>query len=359
MEYKITLPLAHDIETKTILKQCISANKKLAELKGIANTIPNEEILINTLILQEAKHSSEIENIITTQDDIFKAELFNDYKINVATKEVQNYIHALHNGFKSIRKNKILTINNILAIQENLEQNKAGFRKLLGTELKNDKTGEVIYTPPPPQEIIILMHNLEIFINNDEISDLDPLIKMAIIHHQFESIHPFYDGNGRTGRIINILYLICKDLLNTPILYLSRYIIENKSEYYRLLQYVRDNNKWEEWILFILKGIEQTAAQTIELVKKIEALMYKFKHKIRQELPKIYSQDLLNNIFKHPYTKIEFLEQELGIQRKTAAKYLDALVGQELMTKEKIGKYNYYINTKLVNIFIDIKSNKI
>ena len=348
------LPLKQDIETKEVLKLCIKANKKLAELKGVSNTIPNEEILINTLILQEAKDSSEIENVITTQDEIFKAELFNDYKINVATKEVQNYIKALRTGFDKIRINKILTNNNILDIQEDLEKNKAGFRKLLGTSLKNDKTGEVIYTPPQnSQEIIDLMSNLEQFINDDEMSDLDPLIKMAIIHHQFESIHPFYDGNGRTGRIINILYLICKDLLNTPILYLSRYIVKNKAQYYSLLQSVRDNKTWEEWIIFILIGVEQIAAETIDLVKKIENLMQRFKHKIRQELPKIYSQDLINNIFKHPYTKIEFLEKELNLERRTASKYLNLLVENKIMIKQKVGKYNYYINIELLDIFLN------
>jgi len=348
------LPLKQDIETKDVLKLCIKANKKLAELKGVSNTIPNEEILINTLILQEAKDSSEIENVITTQDEIFKAELFNDYKINVATKEVQNYIKALRTGFDKIRINKILTNNNILDIQEDLEKNKAGFRKLLGTSLKNDKTGEVIYTPPQnSQEIIDLMSNLEQFINDDEMSDLDPLIKMAIIHHQFESIHPFYDGNGRTGRIINILYLICKDLLNTPILYLSRYIVKNKAQYYSLLQSVRDNKTWEEWIIFILIGVEQIAAETIDLVKKIENLMQRFKHKIRQELPKIYSQDLINNIFKHPYTKIEFLEKELNLERRTASKYLNLLVENKIMIKQKVGKYNYYINIELLDIFLN------
>ncbi len=228
-----------------------------------------------------------------------------------------------------------------------MEGNGAGFRKLPGTELKNERTGKVIYTPPQNQATIIkLMSNLEHFINDDRLSDADPLVKMAIIHYQFESIHPFYDGNGRTGRIINILYLVLKNLLNIPVLYLSRYIIENKSDYYRLLQAVRDKNEWAEWVLYMIKAVEITSRQTILIVKGIKELMADYKKIICKEVS-FYSQELLNNLFRYPYTKIEFVTNDLQINRKTALKYLDELTKIGLLTKHKIWRTNYYINEAL------------
>jgi len=346
------LPLIVDVETKKVLKQVALAHRYLAELKGIAATIPNEQILINTLTLQEARDSSAIENIITTHDELFRAELQTDLILNTATKEVQNYASALRKGFELVRHDKILTLNHIKQIQAELEGNNAGFRKQLGTTLKNAATGEVIYTPPQhPEDIEQLMSNLEQYLNNDELSDIDPLIKMAIIHHQFESIHPFYDGNGRTGRIINVLYLVCKDLLQLPILYLSRYIIENKQNYYQLLQQVRESSNWENWLLFMLNGVIETAQRTIQLISEIKALMQKYKHRIRSELPKIYSQDLLNNLFKHPYTKIEFVMTDLGVSRITATGYLEDLVALNLLEKHKMGRSNYYLNRPLYQLF--------
>lgn len=351
------LPVPVELETKAVLKQALAAHRYLAELKGVAATIPNEQILISTLTLQEARDSSAIENIITTQDELFKAELQANYALSTATKEVQNYATALREGFEAVRKNKILSFSHILRIQQKLEQNNAGLRKLPGTNLKNARTGEVVYTPPQhPDEIESLMHNLALYMNDDELSDIDSLIKMAIIHHQFESIHPFYDGNGRTGRIINILYLVCKDLLDLPVLYLSRFVVENKNDYYRLLQLVRDTGEWEEYLLFMLKGVEETAKQTIEMVKSINKLMQQFKRTIRKELPKIYSQDLLNNLFKHPYTKIEFVMRDLMVERKAAARYLNALVDLGLLQKEKVGTSNYYLNPPLIDVFINVKA---
>ncbi len=212
----------------------------------------------------------------------------------------------------------------------------------------NDKTGEVIYTPPQDYTAIVeLMNNLEKFINTDEMMDADPLIKIALIHHQFESIHPFYDGNGRTGRIINILYLIQKNLLDLPVLYLSRYLIQHKGEYYRLLQQVREKGDWESWILYMLNGIEQTANESIVLIKNIRALMQEYKQNIRSNLPKLYSQDLLNNLFKYPYTKIEYIEAELDVSRSTAIRYLESLVKTGILKKQKIGRDNFYINQRL------------
>ncbi len=344
------LPVQKDIETKKVLKKLASAHRALAELKGVVSTIPNENILINTLGLQEAKDSSAIENIITTHDDIYKADLNLDAFKSLNAKEVQNYISALKKGFALISEKNILTNNDIIEIQSELEKNKAGFRKLPGTALKNASTGEIIYTPPQDYaEIIELMSNLEQFINDDTMSDFDPLVKMAIIHYQFESIHPFYDGNGRTGRIINVLYLVMKDLLNLPILYLSRYIILNKKDYYRLLQEVRETDDWENWVLFMLDAVEQISRETIELIEKIRNLIFEYKNILRNNY-KFYSQDLLNNLFKHPYTKIEFVERDLGVSRVTAAKYLNELAKDGVLRKEKLGTGNYYINEKLMNL---------
>ena len=344
------LPIEKDIETKKVLKKLASAHRALAELKGVVSTIPNENILINTLGLQEAKDSSAIENIITTHDEIYKAELNLGGLKSLNAKEVQNYISALKKGFSFIAENKILTNNNIIAIQSELEKNNAGFRKLPGTTLKNATTGEIVYTPPQEySEVVELMKNLEQFINDDAMSDFDPLVKMAIIHHQFESIHPFYDGNGRTGRITNVLYLVMKDLLNLPVLYLSRYIILNKGAYYTLLQEVRETNKWENWVLFMLEGIEQVSKETIVLIRKIRYLILEYKNILRNNY-KFYSQDLLNNLFKHPYTKIEFIEKDLGVSRVTAAKYLNTLAEDGLLIKQKLGTGNYYINESLMNL---------
>lgn len=341
------LPFKEDLETKRVLKALPSAHAALAELKGIASTIPNQNILINTLGLQEAKDSSAIENIITTHDDLYKSELNLEAFKSLDAKEVQNYIAALKTGFKIIDKRGMLTNNTIQKIQEVLENNKAGFRKMPGTALKNSNSGEVIYTPPQDyNEIIKLMANLERYINQDDIQDYDPLIKMALIHYQFESIHPFYDGNGRTGRIINILYLIMQSLQNLPILYLSSYIIRHKPDYYRLLQSIRNENSWEEWLLFMIQGIEITSKETIELISDIRILMLDFKHRLRSNY-KFYSQDLLNNLFKHPYTKIEFVVQDLGISRITAANYLNKLADDKMLTKKKLGTGNYYINEDL------------
>ena len=355
----ILLPPNKDLETKAVLKKLLSTHRYLAELKGKAVSIPNESILINTLVLQEAKDSSEIENIITTHDELYKAQLFNNISGNAAAKEVSNYAEALKHGFELVRTNKILTLNHILEIQKILEQNDAGFRRVPGTALINQNTGETIYTPPQDYDTIVkLMTNLEAYLNNADISNIDSLIKMAVIHYQFETIHPFYDGNGRTGRIINILYLVLNNLLDLPILYLSRYIIKHKNDYYRLLQHVRNTGEWEEWILFILDGIEQTSKETIVLIAEIKKLMLEYKHGIRDKLKKIYSQDLLNNLFRHPYTKIEFLCEELNISRKTASNYLNELTEYGFLEKQKIWKTNFYVNVPLYNMFKqDFKPN--
>jgi len=344
------LPLGIDLETKPVLKKLAHAHRALAELKGAAGLVPNEGILLNTLSLQEAKDSSAIENIITTQDDLYRSDATADRFASLAAKEVHSYALALRDGFRAVRETRLITNNDIEALQATLERNRAGFRKLPGTALKNH-IGEVVFTPPQQHnEILRLMANLERFVNADEETDLDPLVKMAVIHHQFETIHPFYDGNGRTGRILNVLYLVKVGLLDSPVLYLSRYINQNKADYYRLLQLVRTEGAWESWVLWMLEGVEQTSRQTTRLVHAIRALMQTYKARIRNELPRIYSQDLLNNIFSHPYSKIAFVERDLGVSRLTATRYLDQLAGIGVMQKVRFGRDNYYINHALMDL---------
>jgi Fic family protein len=350
------LPPDIDVESKAVLRKTAQAHKALAELKGVVTSIPNQNILIETLTLREARESSAVENIISTFAEVYQSNLFTQQFASSEAKEVHLYAKALKAGFQLVKKQGLLTQNYILQVQEIVEGNSAGFRKLPGTRLLNDKTGEVIYEPPQDHDtIVLLMANLEKFINDDSMMDADVLVKMAIIHHQFESIHPFYDGNGRTGRIINILYLIQKGLLDLPVLYLSRYIIRNKNDYYRLLQKVRDKNEWEEWILYMLDGIEKTADESIVLIGKIKNLMQQYKQTIRTKLPKLYSQDLLNNLFKYPYTKIEYFQRELDVSRSTAIRYLTALEKEKLLKKQKIGRDNFYINKPLFDL---LASNK-
>ena len=354
-----TLPLAFDVESKEILRQVNKANRALAELKGVATTIPNEAILINTLTLQEAKESSEVENIVTTQDDLYKAEIdVGKQLITAATKEVLRYRETLQLGFQLVKEEAQLSNKIVKKIQMYLVGNQAGFRSQAGTMLKNGQ-GETVYTPPQSRDDIErAMANLEAFINRPEMCEIDPLIKMAIIHHQFESIHPFYDGNGRTGRIINVLYLVINRLLDLPILYLSRYITQNESQYYSLIQAIRDkgeenSREWQEWILFILKGVEQTALDTTRLVQGISALMQRHKQTLRPLFGKNYRHELLNNLFYHPYTKIEFMQRDLMVQRKTAAKYLNVMVEAKVLVVVKIGRENYYINRELMELFLN------
>ncbi len=340
---------ASRFDTPAILKRLASSSRKLAELKGIAASIPNQGILINTLGLQEAKDSSEIENIVTTHDELFKDAVLPEAFANPAAKEVLRYRQALRLGYEQVVKTGLITTNHIIAMQAELERNNAGFRKLPGTSLKNG-SGEMVYMPPQdPNDIVALMTDLEGFINDTEGLALDPLIKMALIHHQFESIHPFYDGNGRTGRIINVLYLVKEGLLDVPVLYLSSHIVRTKSDYYRLLQTVRDNDAWEEWVLYMLEAIEQTAGQTITTIHAIKEALFDYKHRIRAGF-KFYSQDLINNLFNHPYTKIEFVQEDLKVSRLTATKYMDALDAAGFVKKHKIGRSNYYINVALNQI---------
>ena len=334
-------------ESPPVLKALASASRKLAEFKGVAASIPQQDILINSLGLQEAKDSSAIENIVTTHDELFRDSVFPDVA-NPAAKEVLRYGRSLRVGWDALRLQGILTTNHLLEIQRTLEPGKAGFRRLPGTELR-DQHGAVVYTPPQPDQVPQLMSELDYFINDAARFDADPLIKMALIHHQFESIHPFYDGNGRTGRILNVLYLVQHGLLDTPILYMSRYIVRTKPEYYRLLQDVRERQAWQEWVVYLLTAVEETAGDGIRTVVAIRTAMLDFKHRIRAGY-KFYSQDLINHLFGQPYTRIRALQRDLDVSRSTAANYLEALTAGGFLEKRRAGRSNYYINTALYRI---------
>jgi len=349
------LPPSVDLETKKVLKRVNEANRELASLNGFSRTIPNQYILIRALSLQEAKDSSEIESIITTTDELYQAELFERESTSPQAKEVRNYAEALLQGYDQIRKGELLTVNNICAIQRVLEKNDAGIRKQAGTTLKNAATGEIVYTPPQDYDTVIsLLGNLEQVINSDDFwPDIDPLIKMAVIHYQFESIHPFYDGNGRTGRIINVLYLVLKKLLDAPILYLSRYIISHKSDYYRCLQEVRTRNNWEDFILFILDAVIETSKMTAATIKKIDESMLRTKRFLREKF-KFYSRDLVDALYLFPYTRIQHLQDHLHISRNTAASYLNQLADRGILQKMTRGKNVYFINMELFQILSTI-----
>ena len=338
-----------NLKTNKILEQLTLASRALAELKGYSNTIPNMHILINAVTINEAKDSSAIENIVTTHDDIYKVLTESGYKEENA-KEVVDYRNAIWLGYEQIKKDGYINTNTIIKIQGTIEHDNAGIRKLPGTELKNSITGETIYTPPQSeQEIRTYLKNLEDFINNNE-DGIDPLIKVCLIHYQFESIHPFYDGNGRTGRILNILYLVLNKLIDSPILYLSKYINKTKQEYYKLFNEVRNNNNFEGWILYILKGIEITSKETITLIEKIQNEMKTYKEEFRNKLPKIYSKELLESLFYEVYTKISYIERACNVTRLTASSYLNQLEEIGLLESEKVGRERLYKNTRLIKL---------
>ena len=339
-------PLPDKYESIKLWKQESFARSAIAELKGIANIIPNQSILINAIVIQESQDSSEVENIITTKDKLYQA-MSVLKNIDAETKKVMFYREALYAGWEKVKKQGFISINDIIAIQKILIKNDAGIRKTPGTALVNDKIGKIMYSPPDePETLNKLLKNLTEYLNGDENS----LIKIGIIHYQFESIHPFYDGNGRTGRIINILYLLLKKYLEIPILYLSSFIIKNKSKYYELLRNVTKNDEWEEWILFILKGIELTAKETIVKIKKIKNLLDKTIEHIKEKLPKFYSKELVELLFENPYCKVEFLVNELGIERKAASRYLHQISEIGILELKKIGRENIFINIELMEI---------
>ncbi len=336
--------------SEAVYRKTISANKALAELKGLAGTIPNQTIILNSLILKEAKDSSEIENIVTTQDELYRAFTSDQAPINPAVKEVMNYKEALWGGFSRLNRRGFISVGDIGIIQEVLIGNDAGLRKQPGTALKNDRTGKTIYTPPQGIDVIQdKLRNLEEYVNAED-EHTDPLIKMAIIHYQFESIHPYYDGNGRTGRILNVLYLIQQKLLDLPILYMSSYIIKNKQKYYKGLDQVRTINKWEDWIIYILDSVEQTAKDTITVIREIKASLQSSIGKAKIEAPKIYSKELIEALYFQPYSRIPNLEAALGISRFTASKYLKELEKIGFLKGERAGREMIYINLPLFEV---------
>lgn len=342
-------PRREKVETLEILRQLGKSANSLGELKGIAKTIPNQAMLINAVVLQEAKDSSEIENIITTQDELYEA-LTTNSKYTSEIKEVINYRSAIFLGQQMIKKQGFLRLKDIEELQNTIVENNAGIRNMPGTVLKNDKTDEIVYTPPQEKnEILDLLSN---FLENYNLNqnDISPLINLAILHYQFESIHPFYDGNGRTGRILNILYLIINGLLDTPILYLSSYINENKSEYYRLLQAVNTADEWEEWILYMLKAIEETANKTIIKINLIKELLDNTIKIAQENASKIYRKELIELLFEQPYSKIDFVVNRLGVERKSGSRYLKKLAEIGILESKKIGRETIYVNTKLIEI---------
>jgi len=344
------LPPSIDIETKAILKKAINANKALARLKGICSIIPNPSILVNSIILQEAKDSSQIENIVTTNDQLYEAFTATSKNYDAYTKEVLRYREALWDGFNRLQKRKLLTTNLFINVYNVIKANSAGIRNTPGTKIATS-TGKILYTPPEGEKIIRdKFRNLEVFIHNDK-DDLDPLIKLALIHYQFEAIHPFTDGNGRSGRIINILYLVLKGLLDLPVLYLSKYIIENKDQYYQLLRNVTAKNKWEPWIEYVLDGIETTAIYTEEKIIQIRKLLDDTIEQAKAELPKrVYSKELIELLFAQPYCKVKQLVDADIAKRQTAAEYLKELEKIGILKSKKVGTANLYLNIKLYEL---------
>ena len=344
IDSKWAYPDPATLRAQAVWEVLIEAHRQLAELKGLCDSLPNGGLLIDTLAIQEAKDSSEIENIITTHDELYQG----SESGSAAAKEVRHYVAALRVGFDAVRAEKMIRLSTLLAVQAEIEQNRAGLRTLPGTVLKN-QAGDTVYEPPQhPEEVARLMADLIDFIHADD--GLDALLRMAIVHHQFESIHPFYDGNGRTGRILNLLLLQREGLLELPVLYLSRYITSTKAEYYRLLQETRKSGDWVSWCVYLVKGVAVTAKHEIRLIKSLQILMQDTAERMRRELPKLYSQELLNNLFRYPYTKIEFVERDLQVSRITAAKHLDALAEKSFVRKQKIGRSNFYINQPLFDL---------
>lgn len=345
------LPLPKEkYETIRILKQASISASLLGEMKGIAQTLPNQSMLVNAIVLQEAQDSSEIENIITTQDELYEAMTSEKKNLPAATKEVINYREAIFTGFNIIRKQGFLKLKDLLHLQEMIIENDAGIRSIPGTVLRNDKTGEVVFTPPQDKKEIqdLLANFLDCYNQLDK--ETSPLINLAILHHQFESIHPFYDGNGRTGRILNILFLILNEQIDIPILYLSSYIIDHKSDYYRLLNTTNANTDWEDWIIFMLKAVEETARDTIQKISNIRDLLEETIQITQENAPKIYRKELIELLFEQPYSKIEYVIARLGLERKAAARHLKKMEEIGVLTSIKVGRETIYINRKLLEI---------
>lgn len=346
------LPPKANLETSEIFKLTIRANKLLAELKGYCQTLPNPNLLLNTIILQESKESNAIENIVTTQDELYKATLNAEIAVsNASAKEVLLYREAMYWGLSQLNEKKVITTNMLVGIMQKIKSTTEEVRKNSGTKLANPINQNIVYTPPEGEDLIRKkLQELEVFINNDAYSDLDPLIKMALIHYQYEAIHPFSDGNGRTGRILNVLYLIQKQLIGLPVLYLSYYIIQNKADYYRLLREVTEEQNWQEWVKYILKGVADTAEMTLNKIKALLELKSAAESLIKDVLKTSYSRDLVDLLFSYPYIKIKVLEEHNIAKRQTAGDYLKRLESAGILTSVRIGKETYFINHELMKI---------
>jgi len=344
------LPPAGDLETKAVLKKTIAAGRALAELKGLGETIPDQSVLVNSIVLQEAKASSEIENIVTTNDALFRAlTVASPSGVDPSTKEVLRYREALWTGFHDLDLRTVLTTNTFVNIVNTIKEVQTGVRNLPGTVLSNPTSGEVIYTPPEGEGVIRdKLRNLEDYIHSPD--GPDPLVKMATIHYQFEAIHPFSDGNGRTGRILNILYLVQQGLLDMPVLYLSRYIIENRSEYYRRLRMVTESREWEPWILYMLDAIENMARLTRQRILDIRRLLEETIDLVHDKLPRVYSKELVELLFRHPYTKVQFVVDGGLARRQTAGTYLRELESIGVLNSFRVGKENIFLNVRLYEL---------
>lgn len=342
------LPPAKDLESIAVLKKTVSATRALARLKGVGRNIPNQSILVNAISLQEAKLSSEIENIFTTNDELYQAFNTEDASTNPHTKEVLRYQEALWYGYNTLKDKPVLTTNLFIRLAQLIKENQAAIRTTPGTRIIRDD-GQVVYTPPEGETTLRnLLHNLEIYIHQSD--DVDPLIKLGVIHYQFEAIHPFSDGNGRTGRIINILYLVQQGLIDLPIMYLSKYMIEHKSEYYRLLKGVTEEGNWESWILYVLDAVEKMADYTHDKIESIYQLMERTAVEIQQVLPHLYSKELVELIFFKPFCKIKFLEEAGIAKRKTASNYLHEMEEKGILQSKRVGKEKLFINTHFYDV---------
>ncbi len=342
------LPPKADVETRAVLKKGISAARAVAELKGMGGVIPNQAMLVNTLVLQEAKASSEIENIVTTNDALFRAMAASaTTAIDPATKEVLRYREALWEGFNLVKAKGRLTAELFIHLVQVIREDQNGIRNRPGTVIGNARTGEVIFTPPEGESVIRRkLDELEEFIHAD--AAFDPLVKLALVHYQFEAIHPFFDGNGRTGRLINILFLVSKGLLDLPVLYMSKYIIDHKPQYYYLLRQVTEKGEWENWILFILEAVENTAGLTRRRILEIRALLDEALDLAKRKLPaRVYSKELIELVFRQPYTKGQHVVDAGLAERQTAAEYLKELERIGVLAPHKVGRENLYLNVKL------------
>lgn len=348
------LPPVNFTESPEILRHLAKASRYLGELNGLCASLPDPDLLINTIVLQESKDSSAIENIVTTQDELYKAAT-EAGKASNAAKEVLSYKDALYTGLKKmLAQENLLLTNTMIEVVQTVKQTRSGIRNSPGTALKNAINGEIIYTPPCCEDVLRdKLSALERFINDSELSALDPLIKMALIHYQFESIHPFADGNGRTGRIINALYLVQQRLLSQPVLYLSAYIVKYKTDYYRLLRGVTENQNWHDWVMYILTAVIETAQLSTQKIRNMLLLKDEYEQQLKTVLGPSFSYEFLQLMFTLPYLKIELLEKKGLAHRQTASTWLKKITDAKMVKPQKIGRTTYYVNFRLMQLLSD------